>query len=225
MTTRQFLRILCSLILLITVFDRPLVSQITTGTVSGTVTDQSNAAVPGANVIIKNVETGVSRSTVSGPTGRYEVPTLPAGSYEVSVSMAGFQTTVRTGIELTVGRNAVVDITLQVGEVTQAVTVTGEVALVETTTATVSNLVSEREVADLPLNNRDLNQLALLQPGVLRSRETGSNSDGLGTKLVVSGARGNQNLYLLDGVSSADYISSACVIYYRQMRRTCKSSV
>jgi hypothetical protein len=102
-----------------------------------------------------------------------------------------------------------VNLPLQVGEVSQAVTVTGEVALVETTTATVSNLVSEREVADLPLNNRDLNQLALLQPGVLRSRENGSNSDGLGTKLVVSGARGNQNLYLLDGVSSADYISSA----------------
>jgi hypothetical protein len=186
-----------------------VMAQITTGTISGTVSDQSGAAVPGATVTIKNVETGVSRSTVTGHTGRYEAPTLPAGIYEVTATMTGFQTSVNTGIELTIGRNAVVNPTLQVGEVTQAVTVTGEVALVETTTATVSNLVSEREVNDLPLNNRDLNQLALLQPGVLRSRESGSNSDGLGTKLVVSGARGNQNLYLLDGVSSADYIGSA----------------
>ena len=184
-------------------------AQLTTGTISGSVTDPTGAVVPGATVTVKNLATGIARTTTAGENGRYEVPNLPVGDYEVTAGMTGFQTSVRSGIALTVGRTAVVDFGLQVGEVTQAVTVTGEVALVETTTATVSNLVSEREVNDLPLNNRDLNQLALLQPGVLRSREAGSNSDGLGTKLVVSGARGNQNLYLLDGVSSADYIGSA----------------
>src|SRR5262245_12164340 len=109
-------------LLLLTLFaSERVMSQITTGTISGTVSDQSGAAVQGATVMVKNVETGVSRTTVSGPTGRYEIPTLPAGAYEVSGSLTGFQTMVRTGIELTVGRNAVVNLALQVGEVTQAV--------------------------------------------------------------------------------------------------------
>jgi hypothetical protein len=120
--------------------------------------------------------------------------------------MQGFQTSIRSGIELTIGRNAVVNHALQVGEVTQAVTVTGEAPLIETTTATVASLVQEEQVLDLPLNNRDLNQLALLQPGVLRSPEASNVTAGLGDKIIVGGARGNQNLYLLDGVSSTDYI-------------------
>ena len=181
-------------------------AQLTTGTITGTVSDQSGAAVPGATVAVKNVETGVSRSTTTGPTGRYEVPNLPSGNYEVSITMSGFQTSVRTGIELPVGRNAVVDHTLQVGEVTQAVTVTGEVALVETTTATVSNLVDEKKVEDLPLNNRDLTQLTYLQAGVLRvPRSGGGPLSGMGEQITVAGARGTQNLFLLDGVSNADY--------------------
>jgi hypothetical protein len=130
-----------SVLLVATFYCQFLLGQITTGTISGTVSDQSGGAVPGATVTVKNVETGISRSTVSGPSGRYEAPSLALGIYEVSAFLAGFQTSIRSGIELTVGRNVVVNFALQVGEVTQAVTVTGEVALVETTTATVSNLV------------------------------------------------------------------------------------
>jgi len=139
---------------------------------------------------------------VTGTNGRYEFPNLPVGNYDVSAAVTGSQTSIRSGIELTVGRNAVVDFALQVGEVTQTVTVTGEAPLIETTTATVANLVQEKQVLDLPLNNRDLNQLAFLQPGVLRSPEISDVTAGLGDKIVVAGARGSQNLYLLDGVSS-----------------------
>src|SRR5262249_55720859 len=114
-------------------------AQLTTGTISGSVTDASAAAVPAATVQIKNVETGISRAVATDAKGRYEAPNLPLGKYEVSSAMAGFQTVVRSGIELTVGRHAVVDLVLQVGEVTQEVTVTGEAALVETSSATVSN--------------------------------------------------------------------------------------
>ena len=89
-------------------------AQLTTGTISGTVTDASGAAVPGAAVIVKNVDTGISRNTTTGPAGRYEAPNLPVGRYEVSATSTGFQTSVRAGIELTVGRNAVVDHQLQV---------------------------------------------------------------------------------------------------------------
>ncbi len=180
-------------------------AQLTTGTISGTVTDSSGAAAPGAAITVKNADTGITRSTVTGPRGRYEVTNLAVGNYEVSASMHGFQTSVRTGIDLTVGRIAVVDHTLQVGEVTQNITVTGEAPLVETTTATVSQLVDEKRVAELPLNNRDLTQLVFLQPGVLRvPRSGGGVFSGMGDTITVAGARGNQNLFLLDGVTNSD---------------------
>ena len=179
-------------------------AQLTTGTVTGTITDPSGAAVPGAEVTAKNVETGIARTTVAGPTGRYEISNLAAGSYEVSATSAGFQTSVRSGITLSIGRNAVVDHALQVGNVAEQVTVTGEATLIETTTATVSQLVDAQKVEDLPLNNRDLTQLAVLQPGVIKSPAGRGTFGGLGDKITVGGARGTQNLYLMDGVSNSD---------------------
>ncbi len=200
---------LAAIVSLAPFFGAPAIAQLTTGVISGTVTDPSGAAVPGVSIGIKNVETGIGRTAVSGPNGRYEAANLPVGKYEVSATLAGFQTTVRSGIELAVGRTAVVDLSLQVGEVTQAVTVTGEAPLVETTSATVSNLVDEKRVTDLPLNGRDLNQLAFLQPGVLKSPEQSDFTSGQGDKLIVNGARGYQNLFLLDGVNNSDYMGSA----------------
>src|SRR4051812_9915028 len=104
-----------------------------TGTISGNVTDPSGAAIPGVAVIIKNIETGISRSLVTNEVGRYDAVALPAGTYEVTGSLAGFNTLVRNGIVLAVGRNVVIDMALQVGEVSQAVTITAEAAQVETT--------------------------------------------------------------------------------------------
>lgn len=186
-------------------------AQLTTGTISGTVTDASGAAVPGAAVVLKNVDTGISRNTTTGPAGRYEAPNLPVGRYEVSATSTGFQTSVRAGIELTVGRNAVVDHQLQVGEVTQQVTVTGEAPLVETNSATVSQLVDAKKVEDLPLNNRDLTQLSFLQPGVIKipRSEEFTIFGGSGDTLSVGGARSNQNVYLLDGVTNSDLSGNA----------------
>jgi hypothetical protein len=183
--------------------------EIVSGTIIGSVTDQTGAAVPGANVVVKNIETGTVRNATTDERGRYEVPVLKVGKYEVSAAVAGFQTLVRGGIELTLGRTAIVDIALQVGQVSETVTVAGDAALVETTSATVSNLVDEKRVAELPLNGRDLNQLAFLQPGVLKSPEGSDFTGGQGDKLVVNGARGQHNLYLLDGVNNADYNNSA----------------
>ena len=138
-------------------------AQLDTGTISGTVADQTGAAVPGASVGIKNVATGIVRRLVTNEAGRYEAVALPIGTYEVTASLAGFQTLVRGGIGLTVGRNAVVDIALRVGEVTQAITITAETSQVETTTATVTQLIDERKVLDIPLNNRDLTQCLSVQ--------------------------------------------------------------
>ena len=186
-------------------------AQLTTGTISGTVMDASGAAVPGAAIVITNVNTGITRNTTSGPAGRYEAPNLPIGQYEVRASLTGFQTSIRAGIELTVGRNAVVDHALQVGEVTQQVTVTGEAPLVETSSATVSQLVDAQRVEDLPLNNRDLTQLSFLQPGVIKIPRSDEFTifGGSGDTLSVGGARSNQNVYLLDGVTNSDLSGNA----------------
>ena len=183
--------------------------QLTTGTITGTVTDQTGAAVPGATVTLKNAETGISRTVQTSETGKYEAFSLPAGNYEISASLAGFRTAVRTGISLAVGQNAGIDFALQVGQVNEAVTVTGDIAQVETTTATVSNLVDEKKVTDLPLNGRDLTQLSFLQPGVIKSPAGAGAFSGLGDKLSVAGSRGNQNIYLLDGVSNSDLSGNA----------------
>src|SRR5215470_6288931 len=181
----------------------------TTGTITGTVADQSGAAVPGATVTLKNTDTGISRTTLTSENGKYEALSLPAGTYEISASLTGFRMVVRTGINLKVGQNAVVDFALQVGEVSQSLTVTGDIAQIETTTATVANVVDEKKVTDLPLNGRDLTQLSFLQPGVIKSPAGAGAFSGLGDKLSVAGSRGNQNIYLLDGISNSDLSGNA----------------
>ena len=185
------------------------IGQLTTATITGTVTDQSGAAVPGATVTLKNTDTGISRTAQTAENGKYEALSLPAGSYEISAALTGFRTVVHTGISLTVGQNAVVDFALQVGQVSESVTVTGEIAQIETTTATVANVVDEKKVTDLPLNGRDLTQLSFLQPGVIKSPAGAGAFSGLGDKLSVAGSRGNQNIYLLDGVSNSDLSGNA----------------
>ena len=183
-------------------------AQLTTGTITGVVRDSSGGVVPGATVVVTNDDTGAARSVVTDNEGRYETPNLPVGNYSLRGSLQGFQTTNRTGINLTVGRTAVVDLELKVGDMTESVVVTGEAGLVETRTATVSNLVDAKRVVELPLMNRDLTQLTFLQPGVLKMPTPGAGNSGsfsgMGDKLTVAGARGNQNIFMLDGVSNSD---------------------
>jgi outer membrane receptor protein involved in Fe transport len=176
-------------------------AQQNTGTISGGVTDSSGAALPAATVVIENEETGISRNAQTDNTGRYSAPSLSLGKYRVTASMAGFQTEVRSGIELTVGRDAIVNLQLAVGAVSQTVEVTGEAPLVEASKASVSYLVDDRTIRDLPLNGRDLTQLILLNPGV-SAAENGNHSDaydGFAVRISIGGMRGEDNAYLLDG--------------------------
>lgn len=186
-------------------------AQLTTGTIQGVVKDESGGALPGATVTIKNVETGVARTLTTSDQGRFEAPNLQVGTYEVAVALSGFRPAVRAGISLVVGRTAVVDVTLGVAAIEEALVVTGDAPLVETTSATVSNLIDAKKVEDLPLVNRDLTQLTFLQPGVVKIPSSGAQGifSGMGDKFTVAGARGTQNLYLLDGVSNADLSGNA----------------
>jgi outer membrane receptor protein involved in Fe transport len=182
-------------------------SQVTTGTISGTVTDSTGAVLPGATIALQNEETGISRTVQTDAGGRFSAPSLSLGHYRVRAGLEGFQSEVRTGIALTVGRHAVVDIQLQVGSIATTVEVIGEAPLVQTNESTVSYTVDEQAIADLPLNARDLVQLIVLQPGITQI-EFGSNdsaTDGYSKRISISGLRGEYNAYLLDGTYINDF--------------------
>ena len=118
-------------------------AQLPTATILGTVRDSSGAVVPGASLTVRNTETGLSRTSTSAADGAYRFSALPVGSYEVRIESAGFQTEVRSGLTLTVGQEAVVNATLQVGAVGQTVEVTAEAPLVNTTSGSLGGLVDE----------------------------------------------------------------------------------
>ena len=179
--------------------------QVITGTISGTIKDSSGAVLPGASVQVQNTDTGQGRTVTTDARGYYTAPNIRPGNYEVSASVAGFQTEVRQGLMVNVGQASVIDFTLQVGAVTERVEVTAEAPLVETTNAVVSGLVTERQVEDLPLNSRSLIELAPLQAGIVMA-PTGesSASKGMGAKFVVSGTRYNTNLFQVDGADIND---------------------
>jgi carboxypeptidase family protein len=184
-------------------FSLSLLSQVNTGTISGVVQDSSGAVVAGATVTIRNVDTGTARTVTSDEGGRYIVPVLPVGNYAVQGQQSGFQTEIRSGITLTVGREEVINLTLRVGQQTQSVTVTGEAPLVNTTTAEISGLVAEREVKDLPLNGRSFDNLITLNPGAVNYSALKSGpsvGSGEGAYFTVAGRRPLDNLFLLNGI-------------------------
>ena len=186
-------------------------AQVTTGTISGTVKDSTGAVVPGAAVTIKNTDTGITRTATTDAEGRYRAPNLSLGNYQVQVEYTGFRTSLRSGIEMTVGREAVVNVTLEIGAVAETVEVTGEAPLVESTTSTVGSLVDERTIRDLPLNGRSYDQLALLQAGVTAyGGGTGVGFGyGTGVRFSVAGGRSYTNSYLLDGSDINDASNGA----------------
>jgi hypothetical protein len=128
-------------------------AQVNTATISGTVKDESGAVLPGVGVAIQNQDTGIARTVTTNETGRYSAPALGLGNYQVTAQLQGFQSRVRSGIVLTVGREAVVDFTLAVGTVSQAVEVTGEVPLVELSNANLGGLVDDRTIREAPTNS------------------------------------------------------------------------
>src|SRR2546427_13099438 len=188
-------------ILGVLLFSLSLFSQVNTGTISGVVQDSSGAVVAGATVTIRNVDTGTARTVTSDEGGRYIVPVLPVGNYAVQGQQSGFQTEIRSGITLTVGREEVINLTLRIGQQTQSVTVTGEAPLVNTTTAEISGLVAEREVKDLPLHGRSFDNLITLNPGSINySLKSPNTSTSNGNTFSVGGRRPLENMFLLNGI-------------------------
>src|SRR3989449_8819509 len=168
--------------------------------VQGTISDATGAVLPGASVNVKNSGTGSSVELVTDERGRYLAPVLQPGEYEIQASLPGFQTVTRRGIRLAVGQNAVVDIKLEVGGVTNQVEVIADANPINLTSAALSGLVNDKQIRDLPLNGRSFTQLALLQTGVNAAYAAGSDVVGGRTpKITVNGARPEHNNFLLDG--------------------------
>src|ERR1700688_1650273 len=185
----------------------PVSAQVAGGTLSGTVTDQSAAGVPEAQISIKNIATGVTRVVSSDPAGFYSAPNLLPGTYEITTAAQGFASAVLTGVTLTVGAQEVLNLTLQVGHVNERVEVTAEVSTVQLASSSISAVVDSTTIRELPLNGRSWTDLAILQPGVSRieTQKIQNENRGFGSQLSISGARPQQNNYRLDGVSLNDY--------------------
>ncbi|HYN24315.1 MAG TPA: TonB-dependent receptor [Pyrinomonadaceae bacterium] len=166
----------------------------------GTITDSTGAVVPGAKVVVRNKGTGARQEVVSDDTGRYHLPLLPPGEYEMEFSAAQFQTVMRNGVRLTVGQDATQDAALAPAGVSAMVQIDSARETVDTSSATLSSLVTQEQIRDLPLNGRSFEQLALLQPGVTGALSAGNDVVGGRTpKISINGARPEQNNFLLDG--------------------------
>ena len=142
-------------------------AQINTATVVGTVADPSGAVVAGAAIVITNGATGAVRKTVSNDAGAYEIPLLNVGTYSIVAEQKGFKRAEQTEIHLDAGQKAKIDLTLQVGDVAESVTVTAAASLLNTQTVERGQVIGSNQVSNLPLNGRDIVQLISLQPGVV----------------------------------------------------------
>ena len=187
---------------LITFLAALAIAQLPTAVISGQVKDSSGAAIPGANVTASNRETGFTRTMATGADGRFRLPGMPVGGYNVRAEAPSFRTEVQQGLTLTVAQEAVMNFTLSVGAVQETVTVAAEVPLVETTSGSLGGLVDGARVADLPLNGRNFNDLVLMQTGISVHRPVSTTSSSArGLAFSSNGVSIYSNYIVMDGAS------------------------
>src|SRR5437588_3687805 len=184
-------------------FSSPVRAQSTYGSVVGTVTDPSGAAVAGAQVTLTNAGTGERRTQPTGPDGLYSFVNLFPGKYKIEVEKTGFNRVTRTDVTVEVNQTARIDVALQVGEVTQSVEVSGETPLLQPDTSSLGQVIDQREANELPLNGRNVFNLAELAPSVVPQGSTlgnivGKNPFDLGN-FQIGGSFANQGAEYLDG--------------------------
>jgi hypothetical protein len=208
MANGRRLRFIAVAVVLLSSLTRPVFTQVSSGegSIEGVVRDPSGGAVPNARISVKNVGTGISRSTISDHEGRYTVLSLPIGDYEVRVEASGFQAIVRSGVTLTIGRTALIDFSLQVGQVTETLSVNSAPPLIEATNATIGEVIQNQEVLALPLNGRSYTQLAALVPqvvfgGVSVGTTVQNNSIGANGSFSISGSRPEGNEFSFNGIN------------------------
>lgn len=210
MTERMLRRL--PLILLIVVGALNIPSEVeaqVTGTISGYVRDESGAVVPGAEVRATLIGQQLTRSAISDETGFVNLLAMPRGNYEITAQLPGFATQ-RTTVELTAGENLRVDFKMNLGQIQETIVVSGTAALVETRSATISGLVDDRRVQELPLNGRNVVELARTLPGITdvsASQEMSSTRGG--PTMIAHGASRGQNNFTLNGANFTNFSQTA----------------
>ena len=187
-----------------------------TSRLTGDVADRSGAAVPGAVVTIRNLETGNERKVVTSEEGGYSVPSLPPGEYTITASKEGFRQARRESVRLEVAQTARLDFTLELGAVSETVDVVGAAPLIDSDTSSIGQVIETKAIEDLPLNGRNFVQLATLGPGVVGvgfgakgTIMSGTRPDDLrpGSELFSNGNRENSNNFLMDGIDNNERLT------------------
>ncbi len=175
------------------------------GTILGTVTDNTGSVLPGASVQITNVATGVSQTTVTSSAGDYTVPNLNPGMYRVTFEATGFGNQVVDNITLSVAQQARVNSSLKPGAVSETVSVNSGAVALDTDNTSISQLVSQRQVNELPLNGRNFLNLLFIGAGAVQTvGEQGQMRQGEGNAISINGGRPESNNYTLDGMANTD---------------------
>lgn len=208
-------------------------SQSTDATISGGVTDQSGRLIPNAQVLIQNDATGVVYQSTTNTSGMYLVPVLPPGHYHVQVSKVGFKTIIKADVTLNVESAVALNFTLPVGATSESLTVEAGTSPVNTTDGSVSTVVDQKFVQNIPLNGRSLQDLISLTPGAVTQSPQSGSSLGYNGDFSVNGQRTESNYYTIDGVSGntgagngsggPQASSSGAVVLTRTMSRCEKS--
>jgi hypothetical protein len=181
-------------------------AQTTTARVLGTVTDQTGASVAGATITITDVQRGISRTVTTDDAGAYAAPNLEPGVYDVKVESKGFKTFLRAKVQIEVASDAVVDASLQPGNVSDVITVSEDVPMINTTSATLGGTLSNKEINDLPLNGRNYENLLQLRPGIVRYPGGGFSTTSS------NGLRAEDNVYMVDGLFNSEPFSGQSII-------------
>jgi hypothetical protein len=215
---KQVFALVLSLLLYLVAAAIPVLGQVEMATLLGTVRDASGAVIPGARITAKNLATGLTRQAVGSSEGDYSIPNLPLGQYIISATAQGFKTWVHTGLVLEVGQKAQVDVVLQVGAVTDQITVTASEALLDTATSSVGQVVNVRAVQEMPLNGRNFWQLVQLTPGASyipggqNFREGGASIRSAAVNVNINGTARIWNGWSLDGVDVTEYEQGGTVL-------------
>ena len=178
----------------------PAFSQLSSGTVLGSVTDGTGAVIPGVSVTANNQDIGLTRSVITNESGNYRVDQLPLGTYTITVELPGFKKEVRNSVKVDIDARVRMDFALTPGNVSEVIEVTSAAPLVQTDDSSVGQVVDERKIISMPLNGRDFSQLAYIVPGAFAPRPGSSLGDRGG--FSVAGLNENTNQFLLDGVNN-----------------------
>jgi hypothetical protein len=177
-----------------------------TGQINGVVADSSGGVIPGVTVIAVESGTSISRDTITGANGRYQFPSLRPTTYEIRAELAGFRTVRQTDVTLAANQNLTLNITLELGDLSETVTVAGEAASVDISSATIAEVVDSKRIVELPLNGRDAARLSTLVAGMVLTRvdqESGKTIPGA-LRLSTNGTESRQASFRLDGTNHTD---------------------